>query len=178
MSRSASLSAVFCPSCKDEFRPGFSRCANCEVDLVDELGEELDSGRPSAQAAPSTAPISGAPVPAKMADYCGFFSLDEAREARDQLAAGGLDWEIAVRPSAETPSSAESPSAVAEEYWLRIDVKQGKEAAALLAVEPAPANDNLAGSDGDADLFRCGDCGHEVRDGDDVCPGCGARFDD
>jgi putative signal transducing protein len=28
---------VFCPKCGDEYRPGFTRCADCDVDLVDKL---------------------------------------------------------------------------------------------------------------------------------------------
>ena len=28
---------MFCPNCRDEFRPGFTHCAKCNVDLVDEL---------------------------------------------------------------------------------------------------------------------------------------------
>ena len=28
---------MFCPQCKAEYRPGFSRCADCDVDLVYEL---------------------------------------------------------------------------------------------------------------------------------------------
>lgn len=38
---------MFCPSCHAEFRPGFSRCRDCEVDLVDELpsaGADAESG--------------------------------------------------------------------------------------------------------------------------------------
>lgn len=27
----------YCPTCEDEFRPGFTRCPDCEVALVDEL---------------------------------------------------------------------------------------------------------------------------------------------
>jgi hypothetical protein len=27
----------FCPNCRVEYRPGFSRCTDCEVDLVDGL---------------------------------------------------------------------------------------------------------------------------------------------
>jgi hypothetical protein len=30
---------VFCPKCRDEYRPGFTRCADCETDLVDALPE-------------------------------------------------------------------------------------------------------------------------------------------
>jgi hypothetical protein len=31
---------MFCPKCKVEYRPGFTRCSDCEVDLVDVLLEE------------------------------------------------------------------------------------------------------------------------------------------
>lgn len=31
---------MFCPKCKAEYREGFSRCADCEVDLVPELSPE------------------------------------------------------------------------------------------------------------------------------------------
>lgn len=31
---------MFCPQCKTEYRPGFTRCADCRVDLVDQLPEE------------------------------------------------------------------------------------------------------------------------------------------
>lgn len=31
---------MFCPKCKTEYRPGFTRCADCGSDLVDRLPEE------------------------------------------------------------------------------------------------------------------------------------------
>jgi hypothetical protein len=31
---------MFCPTCKAEYRPGFTECADCDVDLVYELPEE------------------------------------------------------------------------------------------------------------------------------------------
>lgn len=34
---------MFCPKCESEYRPGFSRCADCGVDLVDHLVEEISS---------------------------------------------------------------------------------------------------------------------------------------
>jgi len=30
---------MFCPECKAEYRPGFTRCSDCDVDLVEELPE-------------------------------------------------------------------------------------------------------------------------------------------
>lgn len=38
---------MFCPECRAEYRPGFTRCADCERDLVDELdASALDDGGP------------------------------------------------------------------------------------------------------------------------------------
>lgn len=31
---------MFCPVCKAEYREGFTRCSDCDVDLVDTLPEE------------------------------------------------------------------------------------------------------------------------------------------
>ncbi len=33
---------MFCPKCKAEYREGFSRCADCDVDLVPELPPEIE----------------------------------------------------------------------------------------------------------------------------------------
>ena len=41
--------AMICPVCRDEYRPGFTRCATCDVDLV----AELTAASPGAPAAPS-----------------------------------------------------------------------------------------------------------------------------
>ena len=34
-----SAALMFCPQCKAEYRPGFTRCADCKVELVDQLPE-------------------------------------------------------------------------------------------------------------------------------------------
>jgi len=34
-----SLPAMFCPECRAEYRPGFTRCSDCDVDLVHALPE-------------------------------------------------------------------------------------------------------------------------------------------
>ena len=31
---------MFCPRCRAEYRPGFHRCSDCDVELVDELPED------------------------------------------------------------------------------------------------------------------------------------------
>ncbi|MEX1378255.1 MAG: hypothetical protein AB1Z23_12395 [Eubacteriales bacterium] len=33
----------YCPKCKDEYREGFTKCADCDVDLVDVLPVEQES---------------------------------------------------------------------------------------------------------------------------------------
>jgi hypothetical protein len=35
---------MFCPQCKAEYRAGFLRCSDCEVDLVDQLAAEKPQG--------------------------------------------------------------------------------------------------------------------------------------
>ena len=37
---------MFCPECRSEYRPGFTRCADCDVDLVWELPAEEEHGDP------------------------------------------------------------------------------------------------------------------------------------
>ena len=34
---------MFCPKCKAEYREGFSRCADCDIDLVPELSPEPET---------------------------------------------------------------------------------------------------------------------------------------
>jgi hypothetical protein len=38
------LPAVFCPQCKAEYRQGFTRCADCDVDLVYALTGQAGAG--------------------------------------------------------------------------------------------------------------------------------------
>src|SRR5215471_6932316 len=46
---------MFCPECHAEYRPGFTHCTDCEVDLVDTLGESAYQGH--AEVAPQTAEL-------------------------------------------------------------------------------------------------------------------------
>jgi rubrerythrin len=59
-----------------------------------------------------------------------------------------------------------------EEYWLRVDATRVREVAASLGEVPE-TDEPDAGSG-----FACGDCGQQVAEDADVCPKCGARFDD
>lgn len=33
---------MICPKCKAEYRDGFTRCSDCDIELVDKLSEEKD----------------------------------------------------------------------------------------------------------------------------------------
>jgi hypothetical protein len=44
---------MFCPNCKAEYRPGFTRCSDCEVALVERLDEaDVHSNNPELTGAP------------------------------------------------------------------------------------------------------------------------------
>jgi hypothetical protein len=34
---------MFCPQCRAEYRPGFTRCSDCDLDLVEELSQSTNS---------------------------------------------------------------------------------------------------------------------------------------
>ena len=38
---------MFCPVCKNEYEPGYTRCPDCDVNLVEELIPEASSGEHS-----------------------------------------------------------------------------------------------------------------------------------
>ena len=150
---------MFCPSCKDEFRPGFTRCATCNVDLV----ESLSDVRPEPVAAKiEKAPVTGQPAFVPMTEYCGFLSLDEAREARGKLKQRAIRSDILIR---EMPGSSD------EEFWLRVERDRYREVVALLGFDEHEHNAY-------DDTFSCGECGHEVAGAESFCPKCGARFEE
>jgi len=125
--------AVFCPRCRDEFRPGFTRCAACDVDLVEQLPHERG-------ALLSAAAVAAVPTrshgPVRLSDYCGFLSLDEAREARDLLRTHGIASEIVLREALD----ADPEGPFAEEAWLRVDVARLNEVRRILP-EPEVGGD-------------------------------------
>jgi hypothetical protein len=151
---------MFCPTCRDEFRAGFTRCARCEVDLIDDLSQ-LDAEQSRTKAPPPQAPM-------VMADYCGFFSLQEATQARERLRQERIISEIVLRE----PPDPDWDAPPQDEFWLRVDVSRAGEVQKLMAeaegkTPPKPP-----------ETFACGECGHAVAEADEACPGCGARFDE
>jgi hypothetical protein len=150
---------MFCPSCKDEFRPGFTHCAACNVDLVEDLSQVREKG-PDKPAPP---------MPVRMAEYCGFFSVDDAREARDRLRQKQIRSDIVIREAPDAPLD----QPIEEEYWLRVDASMFRQASALLDQEDPVEEDAAV-----AETFKCSECGHSVNTEETFCAKCGARFDE
>jgi hypothetical protein len=155
---------MICPVCHSEFRPGFTRCNTCDVDLVAEL-----------DVAPTPPPSRPAADPIRESDfvsYCGFLSLDDAREARDTLREEGLPCEIVIREGA----AADLEAPVHEEYWLRVLRRDLVSAEAVLeaAQHASPGN----GESTDGDTFACSECGEDVALDANACPHCGAQFEE
>ena len=154
---------MFCPKCKDEFRAGFTRCANCDIDLV----ESLSGGSPASAPAGPTVPTA---LPMTLVEYCGFISLEDARRARNLLHANTIGSEIAIRGAAGRSDDDGGPT---EEYWLRVERARYKDVVRLLGYDEAQAP-----AEGGQETFSCGECGHEVAVDESFCAGCGARFED
>src|SRR5262245_37475772 len=150
---------MFCPVCRDEFRPGFSRCATCDVALV----EALDA--PATPIPP--APAAEIAVEEVMDNFCGFLTLEEARQARDAVRGARLPAEILIR---DAPAPADG-SPVSEEFWLRVRPRDFRAVVGLVGYEPVEA----AAAD---ETFGCSACGATVHASDEACPGCGLRFEE
>jgi hypothetical protein len=143
---------MICPVCRDEYRPGFTRCATCGVDLV----ATLDAGQAPQAPAPSAPPTEG-PTVELTVPFCGFLGLDEARKARETLRERGVRALIVITESGD-----------AEEYWLRVAHEDYRATAAILGRhEVAEPQD---------ESFACSACGVAVGPADRACPGCGLEF--
>ena len=70
---------MFCPQCKAEYRVGFVRCSDCDVELVDHL-----QPNPPRVFQPD----------AKLVVVCSFLSGFDAGLARGVLKSAGIDAEI------------------------------------------------------------------------------------
>lgn len=156
----ASLTRMFCPSCRDEFRSGFTRCATCDVDLVDSLEAVPARG-------PRPDPHGPVDVLQPFVDFCGFLDLTEAREARDELRRRGVLARIVLR---ENPTgSLEGP--VNEEFWLQVQAHDVPATVTCLGVDAADSEPDTGGT------FRCSECGNDVNEAEAFCSGCGMRFE-
>jgi len=109
------------------------------------------------------------PTPAEtplvtMSDYCGFVTLDDAREARSRLWAYGIPCEIAVRLKPEADSAASEH----EEYWLRVPRSERRGVMEILGYDLVES---------EQEDLSCSICGKTVGADETFCPHCGERFE-
>lgn len=161
---------MICPRCKHEYRAGFTRCATCQVDLVEE--DALPDPEPvRGQARPSM----DANTMVELLPFCGFITLDEARQAREELREANIPADILIR---EVETGQDVPE-ILEEYWVRVPRRRFAEVADVLHEEPAETEEKEGNGEVHAgDTFACSACGQDVEGDADACPHCGARFDE
>ena len=157
---------MFCPVCRDEYRPGFTRCATCDVALVDAPGASAAHAVSAAEPSKPVTIVTEGRLDEPFVNFCGFLTLEEAREARDKIRAAGWPAEILIR---DAPRSADTDP-VHEEFWLRGRPNDYKAFGQIVGFAPEVA-------DAAEESFTCSACGATVGAADTACPGCGLRFD-
>ncbi len=150
---------MFCPVCRDEYRPGFTRCATCDAELV----ESLDAG---AAVRPAMA-LAEVAADEGTVSFCGFLTLDDARQARDKVRGARMRAEILICD----PQGSAANESVGEEYWLRVKPRDFRAVAALVGFPPDEVPEG-------EETFGCSACGATVHASADACPGCGLRFEE
>lgn len=148
---------MWCPNCRSEFREGFDRCGSCDVDLIDHEPE-----------APSEPEVGVPPKRSARAEFCGFFSLEEAVEARKQLREAGLVGDILIRDAPQL----EGEDSQADEFWLLIDPAQAKHVQSVLDFEGVPLEDET----GKQEELVCPGCQSKRDPRDRICLRCGLGF--
>lgn len=150
---------MFCPVCRDEYRRGFTRCATCDVDLVETLDAEPAADLP--ERPHKEARIADLPA----VNFCGFVHLEDAREARARLKEHGVRSEILIRDGEDDGQ--------AEEYWLRVTPRDFPVTQKVLGYDEVASS----ASEDAADAF-CSACGEPVSEDAVSCPHCGERFEE
>lgn len=158
---------MFCPSCESEYRPGFTRCASCDVDLVPDLRGAAESHDAPPAPVRHLRQQADSPDPGLIhaVNLLGFLTLDDARDAREQLRARGVRSEILIRDS-QDPEAEDG-----EEYWIRVAPQSVKASAAILGDEPEVEVQ-------EAEEILCSACNKPVDEDAAQCPHCGARFEE
>jgi hypothetical protein len=77
-----------------------------------------------------------------MVDYCGFLTLEDARDAREQLAGNRISSEIVIRDPVGVPPEERA----GEEYWLRVPLRQFQTVTAVLGYDAEEQGDSWSDS--------------------------------
>lgn len=166
---------MFCPSCRAEYRPGFTDCAHCKVPLVEELPEtvelstdDLDDTVPVGLTS-STEVSRPAEIDGRVVDLMRVFALDGATEVREALTSHGVPVLMApvqgvefpdARPRFEVrvrPEDRERAESLLREAWASHAVETGLDegSGTTTSVEECPA----CGAHVPLDAEECPDCG-------------------
>lgn len=163
---------MFCPSCHSEYREGFTKCANCDVELVATLEvEAITPDRLEETVQVGLIPEGEEGQPVEIAgvtyDLLRVFPLEIATSLRDLLTNDG--WGVLLVPiDADFPdqrphfevrvleSHGEAAQKHLESWWKEQQAKQSEAARGQAAsVEQCPA----CGADVPLDAAECPECG-------------------
>jgi hypothetical protein len=150
----------YCPSCRDEYRMDFERCADCDVALVHELEEE-NSQLPDAS---------------QLALLC------DGTSAWVKILAGKLR-EVGIGYRLESMAALfeqgvldASENSVGDGIFVKVaDLERAKEIASKHLQQDLATVSDAAGSH-EAEEDSCPACGHRVTPQNEECPDCGLAF--
>ena len=180
---------MFCPQCRAEYRPGFYRCADCDVALVSELPKEaLDTLDPVPPGELSEDPFCSfwqGDDPRLHAEICQI--LDEQSIAHKTVRRAdhlfNLSNYAAFQIGVPFSLFEKAESAVKDAYELPNDLDPAQNLNALMALTRAtervrrlpsmltpPGDENLPGppSEGHLSAWHAGDAVTEIWSGDDA----------
>ncbi len=147
----------FCPKCGVEYRPGFNRCADCDVDLVERLSEEIPWE-------------GGEPVELTRRE-----SASDARMIREALTHEGIPCVLRGDEGKDMLGPILGASMFngvgLNDVVILVPEKRLPEAQGVLA-----AFFQEGASDENIEFLECSECGCPVDPEDEVCPACGEKL--
>ncbi len=147
-----------CPQCLSEYREGFTRCASCEVDLVDSVAPEMDLSDESVRAA-----LAGKQLVAITRG-----ELQVVKETRELLARKRIPSLIVQDEEVRVPPGM-APRVlllVGQDDLAGAAELLGEQFRQLLAQEESQVPEA-------ADYGSCPACGAQVPETAEECPECG-----
>ena len=150
----------FCPECQAEYREGFTRCAECDLDLVEKLPDAFDTSDENIRRALEGKEL----VPITRG------SLDVVKEARDLLAersVASLVIEFDKQPLAP---------GVPKRVQLVVAESDLEQATQVLREKHQALLDQDGLSLEVSDDANCPACGNPVPEEAEECPECGLFF--
>jgi len=84
---------MFCPNCKAEYRPGFTRCSDCDVDLVDFLPKEIKiNNNKNEEVIPDEIPTGLNTDELALVPVLSIYNLGDIAVVKDILEGQGIDY--------------------------------------------------------------------------------------